>query len=81
MHELGIVGDLINIIKEQAKENNFKKVFKLKLKVGENSGFDKEHLIFDFNLVSKDTIAENAKLEIENSPGNEIYLMSLEGEN
>lgn len=81
MHELGIAGDLIQLINEKAKENNFKKVSKLKLKVGINSGFDKEHLIFDFNLVSKDTIAENAELEIDNSPGNEIYLMSLEGEN
>ncbi|MCP2520209.1 hydrogenase maturation nickel metallochaperone HypA [Candidatus Aminicenantes bacterium AC-335-B20] len=65
MHELSIVANLFEILKEKAKEQKAKRITKVKLKVGVLSGVVPELLESAFDIYKKKTIASEAKLEIE----------------
>ncbi|MFQ6084030.1 MAG: hydrogenase maturation nickel metallochaperone HypA [Candidatus Aminicenantia bacterium] len=65
MHELSIVTNLFDILKEKAEEQKAKKITKVKLKVGMVSGVVPELLESAFEIYKKGTIAEQAELEIE----------------
>lgn len=65
MHELSIAESLIGIITEEAKNHNMVRIKKIKLQVGELATVVPESLTFCFELVSRDTVAEGAVLEIE----------------
>jgi hydrogenase nickel incorporation protein HypA/HybF len=65
MHELSIVASLFDILNEKAVEQKAKKITKVKLKIGLLSGVVPELLESAFEIYKKGTIAEEAKLEIE----------------
>ncbi|MCW8916982.1 MAG: hydrogenase maturation nickel metallochaperone HypA [Magnetovibrio sp.] len=64
MHELSICEGIVQIIEDQAVEQNFTSVEKVRLEIGKLSGVELEALRFGFDVVTKNTIAENAELEI-----------------
>jgi hydrogenase nickel incorporation protein HypA/HybF len=68
MHELSIVANLFEILDEQAKKKKAKKIISVKLKVGKLSGVVPECLETAFDVYKKETIAEGAKLKIEEVP-------------
>lgn len=68
MHELSIVANLFEVLEEKAKENKAKKILSINLKVGALSGVVPEFLETAFNIYKKDTIAAEAKLNIEEVP-------------
>jgi hydrogenase nickel incorporation protein HypA/HybF len=68
MHELGITQSILNIAVSEATKHNAKKVLNIKIKVGELSGVMPQLIQEYFNIISKDTIAEKAKLIIERVP-------------
>jgi len=68
MHELSIVASLFEILEEKAKEKKAKKILSVKLKVGALSGVVPEFLETAFNIYKEDTLAAEAKLEIEEVP-------------
>lgn len=68
MHELSIVANLFEILDEKAKEKKAKKIISVKLQVGALSGVVPEFLETAFNIYKKDTIADQAKLRIEDVP-------------
>ena len=68
MHELSIVASLFEILEEKAKEQKAKKVISVKVKVGALSGVVPEFLKTAFDVYKKDTIADEAKLKIEEVP-------------
>jgi len=78
MHELSLCENIINIIKRQSKEQSFSKVVKISLLVGDMSGASPESLSFCFPLVAKNTIAENAILEIIECTGFDLKVKELE---
>ncbi|MFH0924712.1 MAG: hydrogenase maturation nickel metallochaperone HypA [bacterium] len=65
MHELSIMQSIFEIINTQASLHNFKKINKIKLKIGEIAGVLPDSLLFSFEILSKGTITEGANLEIE----------------
>ncbi|MEN6437843.1 MAG: hydrogenase maturation nickel metallochaperone HypA [Syntrophobacter sp.] len=65
MHELSIAESLIGILTEEARNHKIERINKVKLQVGELAAVVPESLTFCFELVSRDTIAEGAVLEIE----------------
>lgn len=65
MHELSIVTNLFEILEEKAREKKAKKITRVKLQVGTLSGVISEFLITAFDIYKKETIANEAKLEIE----------------
>jgi hydrogenase nickel incorporation protein HypA/HybF len=68
MHELSIVASLFDILEEKAREQNSKKVVRVRLRVGTLSGVVPEFLETAFDLYKKDTIAAASTLEIEVVP-------------
>ena len=68
MHELSIAQSLMQLVLAEAEKANARKVLTVSLKVGELTGVVPDSLFFCFELLSKSTIAENAKIIIEKVP-------------
>lgn len=65
MHEVSIIQELLDIVKEKASENNLSRIDKVHLKVGELAGVLEESLRFAYDCVSGDTIAKGSELIID----------------
>ena len=68
MHELGITESIVNIALDKAKEAQASKITQINLVVGELSGFVPDCIQFYFEFLSKDTIAQEAKLHFAPTP-------------
>ena len=68
MHELSVVASLFEIMEEKAQEKGSKKIISVKLQVGKLSGVIPELLFTAFDVFKKDTIADEAELEIAEIP-------------
>ena len=68
MHELAITQSILDIAKSEAENNNATKVLSITIKLGEYSGVVPVLIQDYFNLISKSTVAENAKLILERVP-------------
>lgn len=64
MHELPITESILKIVNEEADKNNVKKVISIKLVIGELTGILPECIQLYFDLISKGTKSEGAKLII-----------------
>ncbi len=80
MHEWHITEELLDNVCAQAKENRINKVTKIQVVLGEDSLVTADSLRFCFQLLSEETIAREAVLEIKSSAGNTLTLISLAGE-
>lgn len=65
MHELAIAESLLEIVVEEARRHDLEKVHVIRLQIGALAGVVPEALTFSFELVSQDTVAAGAALEIE----------------
>ncbi len=68
MHELSITQSILAIVLEQAKVAEASKVTKVNLTIGELAGVVDECVQFYFELLSKETIADNASLSFQHLP-------------
>ena len=68
MHELSIVASLFEIMLTKARENQATKIVGVKLKVGKLAGVVPEFLQSAFDSYKQDTIAAEARLEMEEVP-------------
>lgn len=68
MHELSIVASLFEILEGAARGNDAQKILGVKLRVGKLSGVVPECLETAFEVYKKGTLAEEAILEIEETP-------------
>ncbi len=64
MHELSVVQDVVKIVLDHAEKNGVHKVLGVNLRVGELRDVVDEWMQRFFDYLSKDTIAEGAKLNI-----------------
>ena len=62
MHELPVTQNIFDIVNEEALKNGAKKVKEIKLVVGEFTGIIDESVQMYFDMLSKNTIQEGAKL-------------------
>ena len=69
MHEMSLCEGILRIIEDQASSQNFNKVKTVWLEVGDLAGVEVEALRFGFDVVMKESVAEGARLEIINVPG------------
>jgi len=65
MHELSIMTEALRMAEDAAKAAGAARIVKLRLRVGALSGVAPESLRFAFDVVSADTMAAGASLEIE----------------
>lgn len=68
MHELSIANSLVEIASEHARENGAESIQSITLRVGALSCVHKSALEFSFELVTKDTMLEGARLEFIDVP-------------
>jgi hydrogenase nickel incorporation protein HypA/HybF len=80
MHELSIAEELQKIIIEKASEAGIHTIERISLRIGEYSGILPDALIFAFEMISRDTITEHARIDIEQSEGSELQVLSFEGD-
>ena len=68
MHELSVVANLFEILKDKLDAQKGKRVCSIKLQVGLLSGVVPELLKTAFDIYKKDTFAEDAELDIIEVP-------------
>ena len=68
MHEIGIAKGIIDIAESKAREQNSASIQLIKVRLGDHAGVSREALEFGFEIARQGSLAENARLEIENIP-------------
>lgn len=69
MHEMSIAESVLQIIQDTAQAEGCAKVKAVWLEIGQLAAVEKESLRFCFDAVTRDSIAENARLEIIETAG------------
>ncbi len=69
MHEMSLAEGVVQIIEDAAREQGFSKVKTVFLEIGWLSSVEPDAMIFCFDAASRGTIAEGAKLEVIDVPG------------
>ena len=69
MHEMSLAEGVVQLIEDAAREQAFGKVTAVWLEIGQLSGVEVEAMKFCFDVVTRDGIADGARLEIIATPG------------
>jgi hydrogenase nickel incorporation protein HypA/HybF len=69
MHELSLSNGMLEIIEKQAIETGFDQVRVVRLEVGALSCVERDALRFCFDSVTRGSVADGARLEIVDVPG------------
>jgi len=68
MHELSIAKSILDLALRRARDDGFRRIHSVHLKIGRLSGIEPESLRFCFGVLSADTLAQSAVLEVEILP-------------
>jgi len=68
MHELSIAESIIEIAEAKAREENARCIQLIKIRLGQFTTVVREALEFAFDIARRETLAETARLEIEDVP-------------
>jgi len=68
MHELSIMDSALTMVLERAQEAGARRVHRVRLRIGALSGVVPDALQFAFEALIPGTLAESARLEIEDVP-------------
>lgn len=78
MHEMALCESIVQLLQEQAAgPERYRSVKTVRLEIGQLAGVELAALRFGFDVVSRGTLAENARLEIIERPG-QAYCFSCE---
>jgi len=84
MHNLHLADQILKTALGIAEKNNLKKIFFIKIELGDfiehGERITPENLKFNFNLVSKNSLADSAQLKIKKIEGGRWSLKEIEGE-
>ncbi len=69
MHEMSICEGIVQILEAQSHAQNYCRVRTVWLEVGALAAVEVEALRFGFDVVTRDTLAQGARLEIIDVPG------------
>jgi len=69
MHEMSIAEGVIQVLEEQAVQQQFSRVKRVRLEIGPLAAVEADALRFCFEAVTRGTLAEQAVLEIIDLPG------------
>ncbi len=68
MHEMSICQSVVQMLEEQAAVHSYTRVKAVWLEIGPLAAIEPEAMMFCFDAVTRGTIAEDARLEIINTP-------------
>ena len=80
MHESHLIEPVIKGISEHALKEGAKTVLKIRLKVGQFTGVREDSFRETFGVLAKDTVLQDAQLEITFFPGSRIEVISFDVE-
>lgn len=69
MHELSLAENLMRIIEDEAIKQRFHRVRSVTLEIGKLAAVEPEAMRFAFDAVTRDTLADSARLELIETPG------------
>lgn len=69
MHEISICEGILQVLEAEAGKQGFTRVKTVWLEIGDLSSIEPEALLFGFDAVTRNSLADGAKLEIINIPG------------
>lgn len=69
MHEMSLCEGVLQVIEDNARQQNYAKVSAVWLEIGALAGVEVEAMRFCFDAVTRGTIADGARLEILDTPG------------
>ena len=69
MHEMSLAEGVLQLIEDAAREQEFSKVTTVWVEIGQLSGVEVEAMKFCFDAVTRDSVANGARLEIIALPG------------
>lgn len=69
MHEMSLAEGVLQLIEDAARQQEFARVTAVWLEIGQLAGVEIEAMKFCFDAVTKDSIADGARLEIIALPG------------
>jgi hydrogenase nickel incorporation protein HypA/HybF len=69
MHEMSLSEGVLLAIEESARKEHFARATRVQLEIGELSSVDADSLAFCFDVVTRGSLAEGARLEIVRTPG------------
>ena len=69
MHEMSLAESVLQIIEESARAQNFQRVRTVVLEIGALSAVEPDAMRFCFDAVTSGSIADGARLEILDKPG------------
>jgi hydrogenase nickel incorporation protein HypA/HybF len=69
MHEMALAESVLGLLEESARREEFSAIRAVWLDIGCLAGVEVEALRFCFEVVTRDSIAAGARLEIVDSPG------------
>lgn len=76
MHELHTAQKLLNLVFAKAKENKAKKITKIYINLSKKEHIASENLKFHLEFLIKDTVAQDAKIEIKEA--DKTYIENIE---
>lgn len=68
MHELSITQSMLEVVLEHAQKASAKSVVRIDLRIGRMSGIVDESIQFYFDFISRNTLAEGARLVFHHIP-------------
>ncbi|MFO1283770.1 MAG: hydrogenase maturation nickel metallochaperone HypA [Burkholderiales bacterium] len=69
MHELSLAEGVLDVLRDAASKDGYARVTTVRLEIGRLSGVEVEAMRFCFDAVARGSIAEGARLEIDETPG------------
>lgn len=69
MHEMSLCEGVLQIIETEARKQGFNRVKTVWLEIGELSSVEVGAMTFCFDAVTRDSLADGARLHIVNTPG------------
>jgi hydrogenase nickel incorporation protein HypA/HybF len=69
VHEMSIAESVLQIIEDKARADGYAKVNAVWLEIGRLAGVETESLRFCFDVVTRDSVAKDARLEIIETAG------------
>jgi len=69
MHEMALAESMLQIVESTARKNGAQRVLAVRLEIGALASVETEALRFCFDAVTRGSLADQARLEIEVTPG------------
>lgn len=74
MHEMSLAESVLEIIEGSAREQDFRRVRRVVLEIGQLAAVEPDAMRFCFDAVMRGTLAEGAELQIVETPGAGVCL-------